>query len=244
MTVTAIAEPDNTWALFTAASEGKKLPPYYLLCRKVQQELRSAIRIVRRLEPMATPLSYLLAFSGVGHVFTAAGRRYWTIVLWKYFLFVCVCVGIWTDEIYQAYRIEAEVRQFTIRDQDDATIEFLMLAIASRVILLQALGPTTTLISTVVVSTCDAPLLVFSSQLRALIPPLLHREGEGRAAKARPLRGEYPSGRMGSRHPLAEHPADGISAGGLPVQPGVSDSDPPHPHGDRTVHRDSDARCC
>ena len=181
MTVTAIAEPDNTWALFTAASEGKKLPPYYLLCKKVQEELRSTIRIVYSLRPMATPASYLLAFSGVGHVFTAAGRSYLTIVRWKYFLFVCVCVGIWTDEIYQAYRIEAEVRQFTIRDQDDATIEFLMLAIASRVILLQALGPTATLISIVVVSTCDAPLLVFSSQLRALIPPLLHLHPRERA---------------------------------------------------------------
>ena len=76
----------------------------YYVARRItisgEEELCSAIFIVRRLEPIATPLSYLLAFSGIGHVFTAAGRSYWTIVLWKYFLFVCVCLGIWTDEIY------------------------------------------------------------------------------------------------------------------------------------------------
>jgi hypothetical protein len=116
----------------------------------------------------------LLAFSGPGHGLTAVGWKYWLIVLRKYTLFFGACLGIWTDETYEAYEIEDLVKEFTISDPDEATVQFIPLTIASRVILLQALGPVTTLISIIVINVCVAPLLVFSPKLQKNIPPLLH----------------------------------------------------------------------
>ena len=83
-------------------------------------------------------------------------------------------MGIWTDETYEAYDIEALVKEFSIVNPDEVTMEFLQLTIASRVFLLQALGDTTTLISIIVVNICGAPLFEFSPKLRKNIPPLLH----------------------------------------------------------------------
>eukprot|EP01035_Chromulina_nebulosa_P021606 gene21606-27966_t len=153
-----------------------KLPPYYRLCLMVQKELCNTFRIlyVMRRIRISTPLSYLLAFSGIGQWFTEVGRNHWAIVMRKYIIFCLACLGIWSDETSKAYDIEDLVKKFTMRDPTEATMEFLMLTIASRVILLQALGTTTTLISIIVITTCEAPLFVFSPTLLKKIPPLLY----------------------------------------------------------------------
>ena len=129
--------------------------------------------MVYSLRPIATPLSYLIAFFGVGHMLTVVGRKCWGIVTWKYVLFFFACVGIWTDETYEAYEIDDLVKEFTISDLDEATVLFIPLIIASRVILLQALGDVTTFISIIVVNICVAPLFVFSPKLQNKIPPLI-----------------------------------------------------------------------
>jgi hypothetical protein len=132
-------------------------------------------------------ISFVIAFSGIGHLLTVVGRKNWGIVLWKFFLFVCACLGFWTDEIYEAYEIEDLVKEFTIADPDEATILFVPLTIISRVILLQALGGTTTLISIVVINLCGAPLFVFSPKLRKNIPPLIHTNPREVAVKREKL---------------------------------------------------------
>jgi hypothetical protein len=162
------------WFRVANESDETKLPPYYRLCFLVQEEMYTSIRIVYTLRPLAAPLSYFLAFSGLGHGLTAVGWKYWMIALRKYSLFAGACLGIWMDETYEAYEIEDLVRAFTISSPDEATVQFIPLTIASRVILLQALGPTTTLISIIVINVCVAPLFVFSPKLRERIPPLLH----------------------------------------------------------------------
>jgi hypothetical protein len=142
----------------------------------VQKELCESLRIlyILRRVRISTPLSYLLAFSGIGQWFTEVGRHHWIIVARKYILFCLACLGIWVNETYKAYGIDVLVKKFTIREPEEATMEFIKLIIASRVILLQALGPTTTLISIIVITTCEAPLFVFSPKLQKVIPPLLH----------------------------------------------------------------------
>ena len=162
------------WLVDVYGSEETKLPPYYRLCFMVQEELCTSIRVVYTLRPLSVPLSYILAFSGLGHGLTAVGWKYWLIVLRKYSLFFGACLGIWTDETYEAYEIEDLVKEFTISDPDEATVQFIPLTIASRVILLQALGPIPTLISIVVINVCVAPLFVFSPKLQKNIPPLLY----------------------------------------------------------------------
>ena len=162
------------WYRVANESDDTQLPPYYRLCYIVQAELCESLRIVYTLRAVSIPISYFLAFSGIGHGLTAIGREYWLVVIRKYSLFFCACMGIWTDETYEAYEIEDLVRDFTISDPDEATLQFIPLTIASRVILLQALGDTTTLISIIVINLCAAPLFVFSPKLQKVIPPLIH----------------------------------------------------------------------
>ena len=146
-------------------------PPYYTLCFQVQQELDKEIRSLLDFWLLSLLVSCFLAYSSLGHVFTQAGRKHWVIAIWKYFLFSCVCAGIWTDEIYEAYEVTDLVIRFTSNHRG-VVIGFIPLIVICRAILLQALGHTTTLISIIVVCTCSAPLFVVSPKLRALIPPL------------------------------------------------------------------------
>ena len=162
------------WNIYINESGSDKLPPFYLLCYMAQGELCTSIQVVYTLRPVSIPLSYIIAFSGVGHLLTTVGRKYWDIVARKYQLFFGACFGIWFDETYEAYEIEDLLRNFTTSDPNEATVLFIPLIIASRVILLQALGDVTTLISIIVINICVAPLFVFSPKLRAKIPPLLY----------------------------------------------------------------------
>jgi hypothetical protein len=73
------------------------LPSYYELCLIVRDELHDYV-----LEPFAS----LLALLGVGHFLTPTGRYYWKLVLNNYKIFLCVCLGIWTDEAVEAYGLE------------------------------------------------------------------------------------------------------------------------------------------
>ena len=165
---------DKKWDGIALQSESSKLPPYYRLCLMVQRELIAKMEPICYFRHFSVLISFVIAFSGVGHLLTLVGRKNWGIVMWKFFLFACACLGFWTDEIYEAYEIEELVKEFTIADPDEATILFIPLTIISRVILLQALGGTATLISIVVINLCGAPLFVFSPKLRKNIPPLIH----------------------------------------------------------------------
>ena len=172
------AKLEEKWLKEAHQSDDERLPPYYRLCFMVQKELlrnMNNVYVLRKLWiPVSIPLSFIIAFSGVGHLLTAVGRKYWGIAAWKYFLFMCACLGFWTDEIYEAYEIEELVREFTILDPDEATVLFIPLTIASRAILLQALGHTSLLISIIVINMCGSPLFVFSPRMEKIVPPLMH----------------------------------------------------------------------
>ena len=162
------------WYDVTHQPESAKLPPYYQLCYLVQQEFHRKMIYLKCFWIVSMPLSYIVAFSGVGHLLTIVGRKNWGIAIWKFYLFLCVCLGYWTDEIYEAYEVEDLVKEFTILDPDEATILFIPLIIASRAILLQALGDNATLISIVIINLCGSPLFVFSPKMQKIIPPLIH----------------------------------------------------------------------
>jgi hypothetical protein len=155
-------------------SDATKLPPYCRLCFMVQEELCTSLRVVYTLRCVSKPISYFVAFLGFSHILTTVGFNNWSIVARKFTLFTVACLGIWTDETYEAYDMEELVREFTCKDMDEAIMGFLNLTIASRVILLQALGEVPTLISIIVINTCEAPLFVFSPKLLQHIPPLLY----------------------------------------------------------------------
>jgi hypothetical protein len=69
-----------------------------------------------------------------------------------------------------------------VQDPDEMTIQLVPLIVGFRVVLLQALGYTTTLISIIVLGMCGSPLFVFSEKMRRNIPPFLHQYSTARAA--------------------------------------------------------------
>jgi hypothetical protein len=77
--------------------DNHSLPSYYDLSLIVRDELHDSI-----LEPFTS----FLALLGIGHFFTPTGRYYWKVVLNNYKIFLCVCLGIWTDEAVEAYGLE------------------------------------------------------------------------------------------------------------------------------------------
>ena len=168
------AEFEQKWKNRVQQSNLTKLPPYYRLCCNVQQELHRKFMAMNFFWQLSIPISYVIAFSGYGHVLSIIGREKWEIVVRKFTIFGCACIGYWTDEIYEAYIIAELVKAFTILDPIEATILFIPLTIAARAILLQALGDTATLISIVIINLCSCPLFVFSPKMLKNIPPLLY----------------------------------------------------------------------
>ena len=165
---------EDKWHLLTHQLEANKLPPYYQLCFMVQHEVFKKLQYLSCFWLLSLPISYIVAFSGVGQLCSIVGRKHWGIAIWKYYLFLCVCLGFWTDETYDAYEVEDLVKKFTILDPDEATILFIPLVVASRVILLQVLGNEAFLISIIVINLCGSPLLVFSPKMQKVIPPLIY----------------------------------------------------------------------
>jgi hypothetical protein len=74
-----------------------RLPSYYELCLIVRDELHESI---------LEPFNSIFALMGIGHFFTPTGRYFWKVVLNNYKIFLCVCLGIWTDEAVEAYGLE------------------------------------------------------------------------------------------------------------------------------------------
>jgi hypothetical protein len=89
-------EMDSLWQK-ERLRDNHSFPSYYDLSLIVRDELHDFI-----LEPLAG----FIAFLGIGHFFTPTGRYYWKVVLNNYKIFLCVCLGIWTDEGVEAYGLE------------------------------------------------------------------------------------------------------------------------------------------
>ena len=173
----ANARVEKKWQEVANQSDSKGLPPFYRLCMMEQQELQE--RLSRTKTPaivrsILVSASYLAIIASVGHFITAVGRKNWTVVGRKYFLFALICVGIWTDETYEAYELESLPKLFSECDPNEATILFVPLIISFRAILLQALGVSMTLASIAIISLSPAPLFVFSPKMQARIPPLIY----------------------------------------------------------------------
>lgn len=101
----------------------KSIPNYFMLCHLVYTELMARFeavegtgltgwRCVFQLPFLRAPVSifafvvaYLLPF---GHLTTPVGHVFWEIVVRKLFVFIQVCVGIWTDEAVEGYDLEQE----------------------------------------------------------------------------------------------------------------------------------------
>jgi len=100
----------------------KRMPSYYTLCCYVHKELHESFFVWYESDDnqeedlMMKGLSFvalLMTICGFGHFFTAVGRELWYYVIWKYYRFILVCLGYWTDEIVDAYEIHKHVSEMS-----------------------------------------------------------------------------------------------------------------------------------
>jgi len=107
-------EADGKLEVKWKVHQSSKLPSFYKLCFLEQQEIYgSLLQCAPFLCLVSAPLSYFIVLTNLGHVITSVGRKHWTIVMHKFMLFCCVCLGIWTDEIYEAYEVDYLLGNFT-----------------------------------------------------------------------------------------------------------------------------------
>ncbi len=104
--------------------ERKTLPLYLDFCNSVHEECVDGIlkyfgcpMLNKRFKPLSVKLfKYFIAVSLVpvvyifpfAHGFTQTGLTYWYVVLEKYVIYFCVCVGVWNDLCLDGYGFSPE----------------------------------------------------------------------------------------------------------------------------------------
>lgn len=71
----------------------KSIPSYFSLCKKVYTKLCNENGVVE-------PVSFLLSFFCIGHLFTDIGRYCWLLVLQKFVVFFLASLGIITADVF------------------------------------------------------------------------------------------------------------------------------------------------
>ena len=112
----------------------------------------------------------------IGQFFTNVGRGGWYIIVRKYFLFITIALGIWTDECYQSFNFDTtmyfnENRKYQKNDCD----QYLRAIISPRAVLLQLFSPLT-ILSTYSVFTCGYPIGIYSKDLKDKLNPLFIKD--------------------------------------------------------------------
>ena len=69
----------------------------------IEQRKWSILVISRTLSFFVFIFTYLFP---IGHAFTAVGRAIWGVIFRKYFVFLCVCCGFWTDDAVICYGLK------------------------------------------------------------------------------------------------------------------------------------------
>jgi len=93
-------------------AQKNNMPSYFTLCRLEYQEFCEAFlsKCCHRL----SPLSFLLTVTGCGHVLTKTGLKACYLVGWKIFNFFLLCIGLWTDDLVEMYKIHEHIRHMSI----------------------------------------------------------------------------------------------------------------------------------
>jgi len=111
-----------------------------------------------------------MIFLGYGHLLTRVGRSTWILIIWKYFVFITVSLGIWTEEAVQAFSPELQHARLTLYYHKDIG-DSLYAILGLRSVLFQIV-PILTILSIFVQNTAKSPLFVFSRKLSSRLPSL------------------------------------------------------------------------
>ena len=136
-------------------SKGKELPSLLALASATYDELNEAFSFLRI-------LNFFLALSPLTQCFTRTGRYCWYCVLWKYWQFLLLTVGVWTDISYKCLNLPERVLAVANRNMiDQDFIEAVGCLISSKAILWQIIPPLSVL-SIWCKNTSNSPLYVLS----------------------------------------------------------------------------------
>ena len=84
------------------------MDPYYINCLKCCNELFvNAVRFPSIQKSFCISASYVLGF--FIHIFTNKGREIWINILEKYYVFLQISLGVWTEKAYESYEIPGQM---------------------------------------------------------------------------------------------------------------------------------------
>jgi len=112
-----------SWSRHLAQTE----PSYSELCITEYEEIIVHVKYLRTnccgdragssignvIEALIKCIIALLCFCCVGHIVTKSGIRACRIMVWKFYAYVGICFGFWTDELVEMFEIHQHVRTFT-----------------------------------------------------------------------------------------------------------------------------------
>ena len=148
------------------------LSSYHDLCYLVTTELRKRYKL---------PILFAMCLSwlGLGHFITRVGKIHWKLVLRKYYMFLCACLGVWSDEVVASFAFEETTCALYINkpnvvttDDHDIYRSLLYINVGMKSIVLQ-IFPIMTIVSVIIASFSSTPLFVTSKQLANKLPNLL-----------------------------------------------------------------------
>ena len=103
-----LASRDDVEAIEWKEYSITSLPPYLTLCDLEAAEVSKAMGIQDVNVQRALLVIFILGF---GHLATEVGRRAYYIVIWKFYRFILLCFGYWTDDVVDLYEMHQELEQ-------------------------------------------------------------------------------------------------------------------------------------
>jgi hypothetical protein len=98
----------------------RELPSYFVLCVLEVEEVQGvhssefSEAYPKWLREMPTALLLVLCLLGCGHLSTYCGRRAMYTVAWKYYRFVLLCFGFWTQDLTDYFMVHKTLRNHSL----------------------------------------------------------------------------------------------------------------------------------
>ena len=112
----------------------------------------------------------IISFTTIGHLCTKTGRSAYILILWKAYIMMKVCLGIWEDDCMFAFDNDDTFSKMLVADADEKNMgDTLVAVIGIRAVLFQLI-PSLTVVSIYVQNTCHAPIYVTTKKLFDQLP--------------------------------------------------------------------------
>lgn len=176
------------------------LPSYFELSGQVHKGLRKFFlcgcdeNIYNPLYIFIYVFTFILSYSGIGHLFTVNGIDVWKCVVMKYYNFICICFGFWPENAHLFFDFSLYSIGGNAMTQESTSVAHIKLSrlrmtfdkyilnkfprlisaiLGPRTVLLQVF-PFTTIISVYSLYTASAPISIASEQLLQKMDPWLN----------------------------------------------------------------------